>query len=124
MKTDSASSRSEFAAGRFWLGITTLAFLIALIPSISVSAQQVQPETQRKAVQKSAPSYPTIAKALTLSGTVKVAVKIAPNGKVLSAEALGGHPVFAQPAVDAVRQWRLEAGRQETEEVVYVKFVP
>ena len=75
-------------------------------------------------MQKSVPTYPAMAKALKLSGMVKVAIKVAPNGKVVSAEALGGHPAFTQPAVDAVRLWRFEAARQETDEVVYINFQP
>ena len=124
MKTDPIHSRPRFAAGHRRQAIVILAFLVALIPSTPVSAQQAQPETQRKAVQKSVPTYPAMAKTLKLSGTVKVAIKVAPNGRVLSAEALGGHPLFTQPAVDAVRLWRFEASRQETDEVVYINFQP
>lgn len=101
-----------------------IAFLAALIPATSMVAQQAQPETHRRAVQKIEPGYPQMAKTLKLSGTVKVAVKVAPNGKVVSAAALGGHPLFAQVAVDAVRQWRFEAAGQQTEEIVYINFQP
>ncbi len=123
MKADPIHSRPRFAAGHWRRAIVILAFL-ALIPGIPVSAQKAQPETQRKALQKSVPNYPAMAKTLKLSGMVKVAIKVAPNGRVVSAEALGGHPLFTQPAVDAVRQWRFEAARQETDEIVYVNFQP
>ncbi len=86
--------------------------------------QQAQPETPRKAVQKFAPRYPEMAKAMKLSGTVRLVVKVAPNGNVVSAEVLSGHPLLAQVSIDAVRQWRFEAGPQQTEEVVLITFQP
>jgi TonB family protein len=124
MKTDPINSGLLFTAGRCRLIIVILALLVGFIPGIPGSAQQAQPEAQRKALQKSVPSYPAMAKTLRLSGMVKVAIKVAPNGKVVAAEVLGGHPLFTQPAVDAVRQWRFEAARQETDEIVYINFQP
>lgn len=112
------------SAGCRWIAIVMIAFLTVPIPGTPLLAQQAQPEARRKAVQKIEPSYPTMARTLRLSGTVKVAVKVAPNGKVVSAEALGGHPLFTQVAVDAVRQWRFETAGQQTEEVVFINFQP
>lgn len=124
MKTDPIESRHSLTPRCRWIAIVMLAFLTVPIPGTSVLAQQAQPETQRKAVQTFSPSYPAIARRLRLSGTVKVAVKVAPNGKVVSAEALGGHPLFTQVAVDAVRQWRFETALQQTDEVVSINFQP
>lgn len=124
MKTDPIKSRPLPATNRRWIAIVMLVFLTATIHGTRVFAQQAQPEVQRKAVQKMAPIYPAMAKTMNLSGTVRVAVKVAPNGKVVSAEAIGGHPLFTQPAVEAVRQWRFEAAKQQTEEVVLISFQP
>jgi len=124
MKPDPIESRPLLGAGGRWIAVAMIAFLTTLIPGNLSLAQQAQPETRRKAVQKIEPGYPAMAKTLKLSGTVKVAVKIAPNGKVVSAEALGGHPLFTQVAVDAVRLWRFEAAGQQTEEVVFINFQP
>jgi len=76
----------------------------------------------RKAVQKVMPSYPEMAKTMRLSGTVRVEVKVAPNGKVMSAAVLGGHPLLAAVAVDAARQWKFAPGPDETTEVVRLEF--
>lgn len=124
MKTDPFRSCPLLAASCRWIAIVMLAFLIGPIHGTPLLAQQAQTETHRKAVQKMAAIYPAMAKPLKLSGTVRVAVKVAPNGKVVSAQAIGGHPLFTQPAVDAVRQWRFEATRQQTEEVVFITFQP
>jgi len=87
-----------------------------------VAAQDVPNEAHRKAVLKVAPDYSGIAKTLKLTGTVRLAVKVAPSGKVLSAEVIGGHPVLAQSAINAVLQWRYEAASQQTSEVAAVNF--
>jgi len=99
-----------------------LAFLTVAIPGPPLLAQQA--ETHRKAVQTVTPHYPEMAKAMRLSGAVRIAVKVAPNGKVVSAEVLGGHPVLAQVAVDAARQFRFETAQKLTEEIVTFNFQP
>ena len=109
-------------SARWVVGILILALLpFATTPLV---AQQAQPDMHRKAVQKVMPSYPEMAKTMRLSGTVRVEVKVAPNGKVMSAAVLGGHPLLAVVAVDAARQFRFEAAPQQTEEVVTFNFQP
>jgi TonB family protein len=124
MKMHPFESRPLLAASCHWIAIVMLAFLAVPTLGTPLAAQQAQPETQRKAVQRMSPIYPATAKTLNLSGTVRVAVKVAPNGRVVSAGALGGHPLFLKPAVDAVRQWRFETTQQQTEEVVLITFQP
>jgi TonB family protein len=102
------------------LGIVLSAFLS--VP-FSIS-QQLESESHRKAAEKIAPHYPEMARTLKLTGIVRLNVRVAPNGKVLSAEVLGGHPLLAQVAVDAVRQWRFEAAPHETQEIVSLTFQP
>jgi TonB family protein len=113
-----------FAAGRRSIAILMLAFVTAAIPGTPLLAQQAQPETHRKTLQKVTPHYPEMAKAMKLGGMVRVAVKVAPNGRVVSAEVLGGHPLLAEVAVDAARQFRFEAAPQQTEEVLIFTFHP
>jgi TonB family protein len=121
MKT-AIESHPLLAAGR--IAIVILALFNVAIPGILLLAQQAQPETHRKALQKVAPHYPQMAKAMKLSGAVRVAVKVAPNGKVVSAEVLGGHPLLTEVAVDAARQFRFETAPKQTEEVVTFNFQP
>ena len=99
-----------------------LMFTLAVLPSPSVSAQQAEPAGGRRALQKVAPIYPPLAKRLQLTGTVRVAVKVAANGRVLSAEVVGGHPSLADAALDAVRQWRYETSPHQTSETAVVTF--
>ncbi|HYJ47163.1 MAG TPA: energy transducer TonB, partial [Pyrinomonadaceae bacterium] len=57
-----------------------------------------------KAVSLPKPSYPAIAKAVHASGTVTVQVTIDESGKVISAHAVGGHPLLQASAVQAAYQ--------------------
>lgn len=116
--------RSLLAPGRHRIPILLVALLVFVLPGTRLLAQQDETGTHRKAVQKVMPPYPAMARSLKLSGMVRVSAKVAPNGKVISAVVLGGHPLFAQVAVDAVRQFRFEAAPQQTEEIVVFTFQP
>ncbi|MBA3712795.1 MAG: energy transducer TonB, partial [Pyrinomonadaceae bacterium] len=59
-----------------------------------------------KAISKPQPVYPPIAKAARASGTVTVQIVVDETGKVISASAVGGHPLLQQAAVGAARQAR------------------
>jgi TonB family protein len=55
---------------------------------------------------------------------VRVEVTVAPNGSIKNARLIGGHPVLATAALDAVRKWRYEAGPGESTGVVEFRFDP
>lgn len=57
-----------------------------------------------KAVSKPEPSYPSLAKAARASGAVVVKVTVDESGKVISAEAVSGHPLLRPAAVAAARE--------------------
>ena len=59
-----------------------------------------------KAVSLPKPQYPAIARTARASGTVTVQVTIDENGSVISARAVGGHPLLQAAAVAAARQAR------------------
>jgi TonB family protein len=57
-----------------------------------------------KATYLPKPAYPPIARAAHVSGTVNVQVVIDESGKVISANAVSGHPLLQGSAVAAARQ--------------------
>jgi protein TonB len=87
-------------------------------------AQEAQIEVTRRAKVKVQPVYPDLARKMNLTGTVKIQVVIAPNGTVKDAKVVGGHPVLAGVALDAVRKWRFEPAAVESSGVVDFKFEP
>jgi TonB family protein len=59
-----------------------------------------------KAISKPEPAYPPIAKAVHAAGTVTVQVVVDETGKVISAQAVSGHPLLQQAAATAAKQAR------------------
>jgi protein TonB len=56
-----------------------------------------------KAISKPQPPYPAIARAARASGTVTVQIVVDETGRVISAQAVSGHPLLQQAAVGAAR---------------------
>lgn len=96
--------------------------VVAAISSPSLGfAQQ---ELTRKVKSKIVPSYPELAKKMSLGGTVKLVVVVAPNGSLKDARVLGGHPVLANAAMDAIKKWKFEPASAESTGTVEFRFAP
>ena len=52
------------------------------------------------------PTYPAIAQAARIQGTVLLSVTIAPDGSVRDVSGISGPPLLQAAAVTAVRSWR------------------
>jgi TonB family protein len=94
----------------------------ALAIAGSLTNGQQAEEGKRKTKSKVNPVYPELARRMSISGKVKVEVVIAPDGRVKSVRAVGGHPVLVQPCLDAVKEWRFEAAPEETTQLVEFNF--
>lgn len=98
-----------------FVAVMTLLCMFAILLS-------AQSDTGRKAITKVKPVYPEIARKFHLTGTVKIQVTVAPSGSVKSTKIIGGHPVLAEAALDAVRKWKFEAASSETTEIIPFEF--
>jgi len=94
-----------------------IAFLIALLAANLNAA-----ERERAIVHREDPQYPEVAKNMGLHGTVKLKIWISPDGTVRKAEYLGGHPLLAESALEAVKNWKYEPASQESQTIVQLKF--
>src|SRR6202521_2408480 len=81
-------------------------------------------EVDRKTKTKVAPVYPALARRMNITGVVKVQITVAATGSVKNAKLVGGHPVLANAALDAVKKWRFETGPQESMGIVEFHFDP
>lgn len=81
-----------------------------------------QQTTTRRIKAKFDPKYPELARQYHLAGKVRIEVTVSPNGSVKKASVVGGNPLLAGAALDAVRQWKYEAGSKETVEMVDFVF--
>jgi protein TonB len=94
---------------------------------IAVAALMLLPMTltaqdARKIKKQVVPNYPEMAREMHVAGAVKLEVTVAPSGKVKDAKVLGGHPLLAQAAMDAVKGFQYEPAPQETSTVVVFNF--
>jgi TonB family protein len=88
----------------------------------SSHAQATSSEAQRKVKDAFRPEYSELARRMRLSGSVRVEVTIAPDGKVTKARVVGGHPVLAESAEKAAMLTRFEPGSKETTQIVEYHF--
>jgi TonB family protein len=107
------------------LAVTLPILLLFFIGSVSIPAQpQEAADGARKILVHVTPQYPAAAHNLHLGGMVKVEAVVLPNGSVKSVEIKGGHPLLAQAAQNAVREWKWAPGPHETHEELEIKFNP
>ena len=90
-----------------------------LLLAVSLAASE---PGARKIVYKEEPAYPEIALKMNLHGTVKVKVWIAPDGSVRRLEYVGGHPLLAESALHAIKQWKFQPAQKESTQTMEVKF--
>jgi TonB family protein len=79
-------------------------------------------DQDRKVVHREEPEYPQTAVRFDLHGTVKLRIWIKPDGSVRRLEYIGGHPLLAESALEAVRNWKYEPSSRESTAVVELKF--
>ena len=74
-------------------------------------------------IYKVQPQYPAIARTMHLAGTVYLRAIIATDGSVRQLEVISGNPILANPALQAVRQWRYQPTRLNGEPVEVETFI-
>ena len=104
---------------------TSLAFFLGVLLVLSPVSRAEEPvQAIRKIVSRVTPTYPELAAKMQTKGTVKVEVVVAPNGKVKATQVVGGNPVLAKAAVDAIEKWKWGPSPQETTELIELNFHP
>ena len=110
---------------RFRWGKKLLAACVMAIFAISLATAQqtaVVEEGKRKIKNRVNPVYPELARRMSIVGKVKIEVVVAPDGRVKTARAVGGHPVLVQSCLEAVKDWRFDAAPEETTQIVEFDF--
>jgi TonB family protein len=97
--------------------VAVMTFVLA-----TATAQQANEEGKRKVKSRINPVMSDIARRMGLSGKVRIELTIAPDGRVKSARALGGHPLLVQACMEAVKEWRYETAPEESTQVVEFEF--
>ncbi len=55
---------------------------------------------------------------MNITGVVKVLITVTPTGTVKDAKLVGGHPVLANSALEAVKKWRFESAHKNPRELL------
>jgi TonB family protein len=103
----------------------SLAVLIfGLLFSVSITLAQKTGRPDRKVIARVQPAYPQILKNARIGGVVRLNATVLANGSVTKVVILGGNPILAESAVQAVMHWKFAAGASPTEEEVILTFDP
>jgi len=105
--------------------IVILALLVSLSHLVFIGtspAQQVTFHGDRKLITELTPAYPPLARKLKLTGTVKMIALVAADGHVLQTHLLGGNPLLAKAAEEAITKTKWQAHSTETKELIEVRF--
>jgi len=92
--------------------------------SLFLMAAGASAQEGRKVLLHPQPLYPDLAKELSLRGTVRIEVVIGNDGEIKSTKVLGGHPILAQAALDALKKWKYAPGGGETTATLEFAFRP
>jgi TonB family protein len=90
--------------------------------SLAFAQQTTVEEGKRKIKTKVLPVLPELARRMNITGKVKIEVVIAPDGRVKSSRAVGGHPVLVQTCLDAIKEWKFEPAPEESTQMVEFDF--
>jgi TonB family protein len=88
------------------------------------SARTSDTPSVRKIINKVVPVYPSTARSMSLTGTVKLEALVLANGTVKSIQVKGGNPLLAQAAQNAVREWKWAKAEHESTEALEFRFRP
>jgi TonB family protein len=88
------------------------------------SARTSDTPSARKIINKVVPVYPSTARSMSLTGTVKLEALVLANGTVKSIQVKGGNPLLAQAAQNAVREWKWAKAEHESTEALEFRFRP
>jgi len=99
----------------FSVGLLALFFLVS---NNTLSAQA----TARKVKNRVEPVYPELAKRNNISGSARVELLVAPDGRVKDVKVLGGNPVLVQAVMAAVVKWKYEPAAEESSVIIKFDF--
>lgn len=105
---------------KFATGFRLSAVALGLLIATGGYAQ----EPGREVIRRVSPDYPPILKTKGIGGLVRLVLVVNPSGTVKRTEVLGGNPILAKAAENALKQWNFSPSATETKEIVTLRFDP
>jgi len=115
------TNRFDINTLRLRRAVTALlqAAALALVVTLAIPARAAD---DRAVKTRTAPVYPEIAKRMKITGVVKVAATVDPDGKVSDVKTLSGNRALSPAAEDAVRKWRFAPAPDQSTVNVEINF--
>ena len=113
----------KFFAAMSALSLSILPFVPAKgLAQDSGATGDIKEHGGRKVKASVKPVYPDVARQMHITGTVRLEATVAPDGHVRDTRVIGGSPMLAQEATNAVKKWKYEEAPKETIETVEVSY--
>lgn len=96
--------------------------LVALVAGICLQVATLKGAELRKHKKMVQPEYPEIARKMHVEGTVKLEAVVDSDGKVKNVIVVSGPPLLKPSAVDAVKQWEYEPGKDTALVPIEINF--
>jgi TonB family protein len=104
--------------------LTITASRIFVLMALILTTANLRAQDGRKVIANPVPVYPEVAKRLSLTGTVKVQVVIATDGKIKETKVVGGHPLLVSSVEETLKNWKYAPASTETTATLEFRFHP
>jgi len=94
--------------------MTAGVLLLFLSVAPGALAEDTSDPHPRAVLHRVQPTYPEIARRLSLDGLVMLRAEVAADGHVKSVTVVSGNAILAQAAIRAVREWVFAPGAEES----------
>jgi TonB family protein len=105
-----------------WFLLAVLGVMTFVLVPPAVVAQEVQGDLTKRVKTRVQPTYPELARRMSVKGIVRLMVTVGPNGKVKTTKVVGGHPVLVAASEDAIRRWKFEPAADDATGIVEFTF--
>lgn len=102
--------------------VLAIAAVVLFTGTVAVAQTASTDEGRRKVKARVNPTYPELARRMSVAGKVKIEVVITADGHVRSTRIVGGHPLLVQVCQDAVKEWKFFPAGEETTQLVEFDF--
>jgi TonB family protein len=96
------------------------AFSLAI--AIATPLHAADEHADRAIKQRVAPTYPELARRMRVSGVVRVAATVSPDGSVSATKTVSGNHMLSGAAEDAVHKWKFVPASDESTVEVDINF--
>ena len=118
-----SADRSHSRAIPHHIGIVLIIAVAAIFFSAPLLGQQPDDENNRRVVSRPTPVYPALARTMHVAGTVKLLDSRGCRW-FPARDPMGGHPLLAEAATNAVKKWKWARSSEMTTEAVEIRFNP